>query len=96
MDDIQNSNKISLFDKCFRDSEGKIVLIQIPNLPLLLGILFLVLDFVFLDSVDSFMFYQLGKVFLFVWAYIEASEGINYFRKFIGLVAMLFLILSYL
>ncbi|MCA9381684.1 hypothetical protein KC678_05440, partial [Candidatus Dojkabacteria bacterium] len=83
------------FDKCFRDNKNNIVLVQIPNLPLALGILFITLDLLFLNSVDSFTFYNLGKSFLFVWAYLEAAQGVNYFRKFMGIIILAILILSY-
>ncbi len=75
----------SLFDKTFRDSEGNIVIAQPPNLPLLVGITATVLELIVKSGnihtgLDAIAF---GS--LFTWAWQELFEGVNYFRRALGL-----------
>jgi hypothetical protein len=82
----------SLFDKIFRDSEGNIVIAQPPNLPLIAGITTTALKFLFTYgnlyiAVDAIAF---GS--LFTWAWLELFDGVNYFRRALGLITLLILI----
>ena len=84
----------SLFDKTFRDSEGNIVIAQPPNLPLLVGITATVLKLVVTSGnihtgLDAVAF---GS--LFTWAWQELFEGVNYFRRVLGLVVLFGVIAS--
>jgi len=78
----------TLLDRTFRDHEGKIVIAQMPNLPLLVGLaatsLQLILPIGNLKTgVDLVAF---GA--LFTWAWQEMFEGVNYFRRALGLVVL--------
>ncbi len=84
----------SLFDQTFRDSEGNIVIAQPPNLPLLVGITATVLKFIVKSGnihtgLDAIAF---GS--LFTWAWLELFEGVNYFRRALGLLVLVGLIAS--
>jgi hypothetical protein len=84
-----NSMENSLFDRTFRDSEGKIVLAQTPNLPLLVWgaaslLQFLVTSGKFHTGLELIAF---GS--LFTWAWQELFEGVNYFRRALGLVVLI-------
>lgn len=84
----------SLFDKTFRDSEGNIVIAQPPNLPLLVGITATILEFIVKSGnihtgLDAIAF---GS--LFTWAWLELFEGVNYFRRVLGLLVLVGLIAS--
>lgn len=39
---------------------------------------------------------QIGSAFLFTWAFLEITQGVNYFRRALGIIVMTALILSYL
>lgn len=78
----------TVFDRTFRDSEGKIVIAQPPNLPLLVGIAATGLEFLLSSGklqtgVDLVAF---GA--LFTWAWQEIFEGVNYFRRSLGLLGL--------
>ena len=78
-----------MFDRTFRDSEGNIVIAQIPNLPLLVGLAVTIVQFIlpngkFQAGVDLIAF---GA--LFTWAWQELFEGVNYFRRALGLIALI-------
>ncbi len=78
----------TLFDRTFRDSDGKIVLAQAPNLPLIVWLVATLLKLVLTS----------GKIYtgldlvafgsLFTWAWQELFQGVNYFRRALGLMAL--------
>lgn len=83
-----------LFDKTFRDNEGNIVIVQPPNLPILVIIVATVLNLVVKNcnihtGLDAVAF---GS--LFTWAWLELFEGINYFRRALGFLVLIGLIVS--
>ena len=82
----------SLFDIAFRDREGKIVLAQTPNPPLLVWgaaslLQFLVTSGKFHTGLELIAF---GS--LFTWAWQELFDGVNYFRRALGLVVLVALV----
>jgi hypothetical protein len=74
----------SLFNKTFRDSEGNIVIAQPPNLPLLVGITATFLKLIVKSGNIHTALDAIGFGFLFTWAWLELSEGVNYFRRALG------------
>jgi hypothetical protein len=84
----------TLFDKTFRDSQGTVVIAQPPNLPLWTWITATLLKFVFTKSplfegLDAIAF---GSIF--TWAWLELFEGVNYFRRALGAIALLGVVAS--
>ena len=77
--------KNTLFDKIFRDSDGKIVLAQMPNLPLIVWITASLLKLVFTTGVVNTGLEGLAFGSLFTWAWLELFQGVNYFRRALGL-----------
>jgi hypothetical protein len=85
VDDMENS----LFDKTFRDDEGNIVLGQMPNLPILVWLAATLLKLI--PTSDSIHIGLDAVAFgsLFTWAWQELFEGVNYFRRALGLVVLI-------
>jgi hypothetical protein len=81
----------SVFDKLFRDKKGNIVVFQSPNLPITGWLFCVVIGYYFSGPVKNGLF-TLGNTFLFLWAYLEITEGVNYFRRFVGGLAMLYVL----
>jgi hypothetical protein len=84
------------FDKTFRDDEGQLAIAQKPNLPILVwltatGLRFLPLNHTLQAGVDA-----LAYGVLFTWAWLELFQGVNYFRRALGLVVLLGAIASQL
>jgi len=78
----------TLLDRTFRDHAGKIVIAQMPNLPLLVGLAATSLQLV-LPSGDLKTGVDLVAFgALFTWAWQEMFEGVNYFRRALGLVVL--------
>jgi hypothetical protein len=79
----------TLFDKTFRDSQGTVVIVQPPNLPLWTWIATTLLKFVFttgvlFEGLDAIAF---GAIF--TWAWLELLEGVNYFRRALGAIVLI-------
>ena len=82
----------TLFDRTFRDSEGHIVIAQMPNLPVLTGLTAILLQFLLPSGNLQTAFGLVGFGALFTWAWQEIFEGVNYFRRALGLIGLVGLI----
>jgi hypothetical protein len=78
----------TLFDRIFRDSEGNIVIAQMPNLPLLVGSIASFLQFVLPSGEPQTVLGLVAFGTLFTWAWQELFEGVNYFRRSLGLISL--------
>jgi hypothetical protein len=84
----------SLFNKTFCDSEGNVVLAQPPNLPILVWIGATLLKVVFTDGSLHSILAVIAFGSLFTWAWQELFDGINYFRRVLGLIVLIWTIAS--
>jgi hypothetical protein len=82
----------TLFDRVFRDSEGNIVIAQPPNLPLIVGIVASLLKLLFTTGQIYLVLDIVAFGALFTWAWEELFQGVNYFRRALGLIALVGLI----
>lgn len=81
--------KTTLFDRTFRDSEGKIVIAQMPNLPVLIGIAATLLQFIVPSGKIHAGLVLVAFGALFTWSWQELFEGVNYFRRGLGLITLI-------
>lgn len=84
----------TLFDKAFRDSEGEIVLAQMPNLPLIVWIVASLLKIIFTTGKINLGLDIIAFGSLFTWAWQELFQGVNYFRRVLGFLVLVGLIAS--
>jgi hypothetical protein len=84
----------NLFNKIFRDSNGEIVLAQTPNLPLIVWIVATLLKLVLTNGKISIGLEALAFGCLFTWAWEELFQGVNYFRRALGLTVLIWAIAS--
>jgi len=82
------SQATTLLDRTFRDSEGNIVIAQMPNLPLLVGLTATLLQLVLPSGNLQTGIDLVAFGTLFTWAWQELFEGVNYFRRVLGLVVL--------
>lgn len=79
----------SLFDRFFRDPEGNIVIAQKPNLPITIwGATTLLQFFNFGGKIQTGL-ELVSFGILFTWAWLEIFQGVNYFRRSLGLVVLI-------
>ncbi len=88
----QQLSKRSFLDKCIKDKDSKIVIAQRPNLPILIFVVCFILSKLVSSSNFQNIFSSLGTLFLFAWAWLEISSGVNYFRRFIGAIVIAIII----
>jgi hypothetical protein len=79
----------SFFDKTFRDREGKIVIAQMPNLPIIVWISASLLGLIFTTGKINTGLNLVAFGSLFTWAWEELFQGVNYFRKTLGLIVLI-------
>lgn len=82
----------TLFDRVFRDSEGKIVIAQPPNLPLIVGIVSSLLKVIFTTNEINLGLELIAFGSFFTWAWEELFQGVNYFRRVLGFIVLVGLI----
>jgi hypothetical protein len=75
----------TLFDKTFRDNEGKIVIAQMPNLPIIVWITASLLGLIFTTGKINTGLDLVAFGSSFTWAWEELFQGVNYFRRALGL-----------
>jgi hypothetical protein len=79
----------------FKDNEGEIVLWQWPNIPLYGWFVFKSLSLLINESTFKAGLENMSAAFLFTWAFLELTQGINYFRKSLGLIVMTVIIIGF-
>ena len=79
----------TLVDKTFRDNDGNIVLAQMPNLPLIIGIVTSLLTLIVTSGKINTVLDLVAYGSLFTWAWLELFQGVNYFRRALGLVVLI-------
>ncbi len=84
----------TLFNRTFRDSDGNIVLAQMPNLPLLVWVVATLLKLLLTSGNIHTGLDALAFGSLFTWAWQELFQGVNYFRRALGLIVLLVVIAS--
>lgn len=83
-----------VFDKLFRDGSGKIVIAQMPSLPIIIWAVLSLLKIVYKTGKINLGLDILASVSLFVWAVQELFQGVNYFRRGLGAIVSIGLIIS--
>jgi hypothetical protein len=83
-----------VFDKLFKDSSGKIVIAQMPNLPIIIWAVLSLLKIVYKTGRINLGLDILASVSLFVWGVQELLQGVNYFRRGLGAIVLIGLIIS--
>lgn len=82
------------WDKFWRDKEGKLTLTQPPNLPLLIWLLTVPGELLFKHGWPHNLFALVGFGALFAWAYLEIRSGNSYFRRALGVVVMIMILVN--
>ena len=78
----------------FKDSSGKIIIIQKPNLPLIVWFVSVIASYLPLhDSLTAF-FSLISFGALFTWTWLEIFSGVNLFRRLLGITVMAALLIS--
>lgn len=82
----------TLFDRTFRDGEGNLVIAQKPNLPILVWGAATLLQLIGFDGKIQAGLELIVFGTLFTWAWLELFQGVNYFRRSLGLIVLISLL----
>lgn len=77
----------SLWSKTWRNRQGKVVIWQTPNLPLIAWAGLTILSLL-VSSRLADIFSWLGSAALIAWSLLEIFKGVNYFRRALGLLVL--------
>jgi hypothetical protein len=84
----------TLVDKIFRDSNGNVVLAQAPNPPIIVWGVASLLTLIFTSGEIKVGLDAVAFGSLFTWAWEELFQGVNYFRRTLGLVVLIGIVAS--
>ena len=80
----------TFFDKCFKNQRGETEITEGPNLPIIVFAIALAIAFI-----STGLLRELSALIafgaLFTWAWLEIFDGVNYFRRGLGIFTMLLL-----
>jgi len=85
---------MSTIMKFFKDRDGRVVVWQTPNVPLVGWGLFIISTHILHTSSWQQFAGYMSFGFLFTWAWLEITDGANYFRRTLGLVILIVSIYS--
>ena len=88
------NDNLNLFDRLFRDSTGEIVIMQSPNLPIIVWVSATLLKFFFKTGQTKVALDILAFVSLLYWSFLEITQGADYFRRDLGVIVLIALITS--
>jgi hypothetical protein len=84
-----------IINKLFCDKNNNLVLWQFPNPPIIGWFVFMVVAYFIPSGILKTGFASLSSAFLFLWAYLEITQGVNYFRRLLGVIIMLAVVFGY-
>ena len=84
----------TLFDRLFRDGTGEIIIGQAPNLPIMIWVSATLLKLVFKTGQVKIALDLLAVSSLLYWSFLEITQGANHFRRDLGVVVLIALIIS--
>ena len=84
----------AFLDNFFRDKNGEIVIGQPPNLPIIIWLVASLLQLVFKTGQIHSGLDILATGSLLVWSILELFQGVNYFRRTLGLIVLISLVAS--
>lgn len=86
---VMDNSQRSLWDRFWRDKDGRVVVWQSPNLPLWVWIISTVLSRVLPYGQLNFVAALVSFGSLFTWAWLELFHGVNYFRRTLGAIVLI-------
>lgn len=84
-----------LVNKLIRNKDNQIVVWQSPNLVLSGWFAFLVLAYFATAGILKIGLMDLSTACLFAWSYLEITQGASYFRRLLGTIVILNIVISY-
>lgn len=90
-----NSYQRSLWDRTWKDKEGRVVMWQTPNAWLIGWAVFTTISLFFSGRVSD-IFSWTASAALITWSLLEIFRGVNYYRRLLGLAVLVYALASLL
>lgn len=90
---MQRRRQQDWWDKIWKDKTGKVVIYQHPNIPLIIWLVLTVLS-IFVNGTLSNLVWWAAMAVLGLWAILEIWKGVNYFRRALGAVVLVMVVLA--
>ena len=84
--------RTSFVDKCFKDRTGKVAIGALPNVPILVWLAAMLSGMLVKHGRGGSILRLVAFGALFTWAWLEIFQGVNYFRRALGLVVIVLLV----
>lgn len=84
--------RVSFFDRCFRDGQGQVVIAQWPNWPLWTWAGASALEWMAPPGPLAALCGLVSFAAIVYWAGLEMFAGVNYFRRLLGLAVLIFVL----
>lgn len=81
------------WDKFWKDKHGEVVVYQHPNI-WLIGWVVLAFVSLFVNEKLADILWHISLGVLAIWALLEIFKGVNYFRRTMGVVVLLLVVLA--
>ena len=82
-----------LFDAWFKNNKGDLALAARPNSPIITWAAAVVIGWLTNGKVES-LAGAVGYGALFVWSWLELFQGVNYFRRSLGAVVLIYILFN--
>jgi hypothetical protein len=82
-----HDNRRNLWDKTWKDRDGKVVMWQTPNAWLISWAGFTVVS-LFFSGRASDVFSWIASAALIIWSLLEIFSGVNYYRRVLGIAVL--------
>lgn len=76
------------WERFWKDKHGKVVLWQSPNVLLVAWFIFTLLSKIMLGDKLQTLAGVMAFGVIFTWGWLEATTGVNYFRRLLGIIVM--------
>ena len=83
-----------LFLGIFKNSQGKVVITQKPNVPIMVWFIAAVLGYFIVGGTLGRVLDYIATVALICWVLLEVFYGVNVFRRILGSIVLLLIILN--
>lgn len=90
------SRKQTFLDKTFKDKNGQLALTAAPNLPIIIWAVALVAAKLIGHGALHTALSLIAFGAIIIWAVLEITSGVNYFRRVLGLVVLVFTLYNHL
>ncbi len=81
-------------DRCIYDQNDRVTIFQLPNLPLVVFIVASTLAKLFDHCAIDDLLKVVAFGAIFTWSWLEIFDGVNYFRRVLGLVVLILSVMT--